>query len=359
MDGLCPTHLHARAMMVVQSILKHMPDVVSLQEVVLETDLMLRDLLGGVYHFVGEATREGYYILTLVRVCDDFYIDENSPGKIEYCGAARSHMGRDLLCVNLVMSKGGQVVTLYNSHMESCKGESVPIRTAQLAYVYSRMLDSNAGAAILSGDLNMRQAEQKSAMKTVASNGRIVDCFEYFGRPTNAAQTWKVPEESADPSMARFKCRFDRVYHNSKDVAFVSYENDSDENEIKMLGTKKQKVVGSTEKCYPSDHFGMLIKFVLTSPARDNWKEKDLRKKSQESLKSITSSQVSKKVGAMTKHESPGQDNITQKIENDRKIRRNKIAEAAEKRLLHTSDDHHERNRKIRKHSQEDIIDLT
>lgn len=161
--------------------------------------------------------------------------------------------GRDILffrCIELSEVDERKSLLTLNSHLESEKASSV-IRTAQLRQLLEFMIAEKAsGAAILGGDLNMRDAEAKEAIQSIRDNGPddtfdIVDAYAQFGKPRELSKTWLMP---GNPTIG---CRFDRIYHNChRTIEFRS---------LGHVGTEKIPSIGMT----PSDHFGLLLDFDL------------------------------------------------------------------------------------------------
>ena len=356
-DGLNPKFRASRTNMIIDEILglETIPDAILLQEVVVDTETMLRLALENQYHFceISDDVRYGfgYYTLTCIRKCKSIHILENE--RIQYKGMAESQMGRDLHSTSISIGEKQVKLMLLNSHMESLK-ESSSIRTAQLCSAFSKMLSNKASGAILAGDLNMRQSEQNEAMKQIeGAKGSIIDVYEFYNRPAYASNTWVLPEEAYSGEnkkpYIRFSCRFDRVYHNSRGIEFAP---NTKSKVLQMLGTNKRSFRdgnGSILYSLPSDHYGILVDFCLA-----NFKTKEsgsVEKKVKTQVKNGTEKK-SNKVNYTTKQ------TIDEAEVKDKDTERKLRAKAAEKRIRRSFTQKEEMTSQIQ-NTAKDIIDLT
>lgn len=295
-DNLNPTLLHKRLLKVIELIQKSNADVVHLQEVIDSTEPLLINGLKHIYTVADTPSRTirvgGCHYYTLTFVQKKHRILEAK--RIDFVGGAKSNMGRDALHCRVQFqntknsnnhdeaNQGASIVTFINSHLESMK-ESSSVRTHQLTQLFRAMSSSSDNQPmILAGDLNMRNKEVSEALQTLnlmptipkkrkkrigsdnveEEKGVILDAYEFFQKPKNAASTWEMTDYTTPPRFLA-KSRFDRVYHNSRNgLAFLPFSDKSNNaNAIQMIGRNKSVEIGNGDICRPSDHFGMIVRF--------------------------------------------------------------------------------------------------
>lgn len=270
-NGLDPHLLHARAKVASNEILRLAPDVVFLQEVVQSTENIFGSSLEPLYKCCSihdDIRMNGYYTMLFVRKAGGHTVVQDERITFDAGSAAQSFMGRDLHKIVVKLASQHEIV-FFNTHLESLK-ESAPIRTAQLTYIFEQMMNLDLPAC-LAGDLNMRNVEQTQALKATNTKDSIIDVYEYFGRPRYASGTW-LPPDYDDPTKKSFKCRFDRVYHNSYDeIEFISAARSGSRSKpITLVGDEKLcKSVKTGKMERPSDHLGMFIRLKLREKRSD------------------------------------------------------------------------------------------
>jgi endonuclease/exonuclease/phosphatase family metal-dependent hydrolase len=246
-DGLSEAYITSRTCQAADQMLKADPDVVMVQEVVPETLILLKSMLAPTYVPVGSggAHLRGYFTSTFVH-CRNSIIRHS---REDFTGLAVSAMGRDTLtCVVDIM---GREVTFINTHLESMKDNGA-VRVEQLKSICTRMLDTTTGPAITAGDLNMRDAEQKTAFdSTGGSRGVLKDAYVEFGKPKDCYGTWIMPNKE------EVKCRFDRCYHNGRGIKLVPC---SSTRPMELLGETRLLPCGNQR---PSDHLGVHTRFMF------------------------------------------------------------------------------------------------
>ena len=108
----------------------------------------------------------------------------------------------------------GIPLLVVNTHLESMK-ESSETRTAQLKTI-TRLMLQHEGPAMVGGDLNMRDREQKDAfLNAGGADDAMTDAYFFFNRPADARVTWELPDTP------QAKGRFDMIYHNLKGIEII------------------------------------------------------------------------------------------------------------------------------------------
>ncbi len=248
-DGLGAHARIERAKRASEEILAENPDIISLQEVVAVNGGNIEEIFdeafsadGGRYtKFCPKSYMAEYFTVTYVKKCFALSAEVR---RQSFSGAATSMMGRDMLCV--ILNICGVSLMVINTHLESMKTSTLP-RTMQLEEICKLML-KHPGPAIVGGDLNMRDKEQKAAFSraTGGDEKAMIDAYDFFGKPKNARVTWELPDQPTA------KGRFDRIYHNKKGVEFIHPS-------IVMIGKEVIDSVGVR----PSDHLGLRVSVVV------------------------------------------------------------------------------------------------
>ena len=244
-DGINEVERIRRAKRACDEILAMNPDVVSLQEVVAIDDMerVFDTAFGENYMKVcpgGETM--AYFTVTYIKKC---WASGAISRRDHFEGAATSMMGRDMLCMTCNIK--GIPLLVVNTHLESMK-ESSETRTAQLKTI-TRLMLQHEGPAMVGGDLNMRDREQKDAfLNAGGADDAMTDAYFFFNRPADARVTWELPDTP------QAKGRFDRIYHNRKGIEFI--------HNIVMLG--KQTIQGVGVR--PSDHLGLVCSLRVQTP---------------------------------------------------------------------------------------------
>lgn len=128
------------------------PDIVMLQEVVDQTEDILRESLSKSYEFHGGNANQSYYtmILSKKNSCQSF--------QTETIPFQNSVMTRNLLKVKLRYNSKVDICAM-TSHLESTKEFAKP-RVEQLKQSFKEMLDQeDHNLVIFGGDLNLRDSE--------------------------------------------------------------------------------------------------------------------------------------------------------------------------------------------------------
>lgn len=211
-----------RSLAVAREIASKRPVAALLQEAVppaLEL-LSAPQVLGGTYDvIVPKSPPMPYYVAILLDRRRAKRL-ENGVTEITFPG---SRMGRQLLAVNVEFPGfPGPPLLLSTAHLESTK-DCAAERKRQLAQAlrFLRKVQNHAqGAALLAGDLNLRDEEVKSVQRELGPEAEgIVDGWMYCGSPEGARWTWDTYVN--DNVGVSFQCRtrFDRLYFCSPGVS--------------------------------------------------------------------------------------------------------------------------------------------
>ncbi|KAK7090724.1 hypothetical protein V1264_010485 [Littorina saxatilis] len=252
-DGLDTANLKQRTRAVINTIKAEKVEVALLQEVVADSESVLRESLTD-YKIIsgGTSSKEGYYTAILLHKqhthLDDF----------ETVPYFSSTMGRNLLVVN--SSVKGVPMTLMTSHLESTKSHAGE-RKRQLGIGLNRMKDASTERTVLfGGDLNLRDKELESIGGLPEG---IVDVWEETGSRKEARYTWDTyrNDNLATDGKWRTRLRFDRLYLRQcsppaklKPVYF------------ELVGLQRVPDVNR----FPSDHWGILAHFDILSGSGDS-----------------------------------------------------------------------------------------
>lgn len=249
-DGLSPKNLKIRVEAVVKLMKQIRPDVLFLQEVIPESEAILRDQLSEYSVFSGRTWKgfdAEYYTLTLVRK-ETVKVVSNEV--IDY---TLSVMTRNVILTKVQCS--GITVNLLNTHLESTK-EYSSHRLKQLIQLGQIVKGLPVGeASVIAGDLNMRDKE-------LEESGGLpegwIDVWEKTGRRAEVRYTWDMlRNDNLDTNFGKFKprCRFDRVLVRDTSPSSISPQSFS------LIGIERLK----PHVCFPSDHWGILTVFQTSS----------------------------------------------------------------------------------------------
>jgi len=242
-DGLEDEYLMERFQGALKDILKKLPTIVMLQEVVYEHYLNLILVLSSVYE-VRSLMQNGYFNVILFLKKSHVEIIGELDGKF----FPSSQMQRHYLSQNIHIY--GKNITVMTSHLESLK-ESAAERQKQLKQCFQMMTDSPCDTNfIFAGDLNMRAEDLK---KVGGIPPKITDAWETAGENPNAKFTWdlELNDNKRFPN-CKPRARFDRMFFKrsqSTPVQCIGFE---------LVGFERLPC-----GMFPSDHFGILGKFIL------------------------------------------------------------------------------------------------
>ncbi|GAA51609.1 tyrosyl-DNA phosphodiesterase 2 [Clonorchis sinensis] len=284
-DGLDKTNFHVRLKAILSCLKSELPDIVCLQEVVLDSLDALRTQLEEDYHIFSatddsHANYVQYFVALLVRKCPGISVDLSSFTVTPFFG---SQMGRHTVAIDVLLDRArwsAKDVThppirennnqssppplrlrVITAHLESCRDAHTE-RKSQLKQVWAKMLqhstNSKVGlsqtrvACIFCGDLNLRDSEVSQLGGLPAG---LQDVWEQTGARPELKSTWDPVRNSNAgryvPAKHPQSHRFDRMYCCSggylKPIDFG------------LRGLERiQKYT-----CFPSDHWGILGRFVI------------------------------------------------------------------------------------------------
>lgn len=241
-DGLDDKNLSLRTINVATIVKKANAHVVFFQEVIEESESLLRSHLQE-YLFISGREWKGfnanYYVMTALR--------KDSVGLISHqtVDFENSVMTRNLLISRIEI--GGVVVNLGNTHLESTS-DHAPARLNQMRRVLQYMQQvTSKEPVIIAGDLNTKDKEVTSLGGL--PNG-CIDVWEATGKRPECAYTWDLLRNDNKQVNTKFKprCRFDRIWvRDSKPSHLIPLSFD-------LIGIQRLK----PHICFPSDHWGLL-----------------------------------------------------------------------------------------------------
>ena len=216
-----PRALMLRTLEVGVAVAKHRPAVVLLQEAVPPALQLLSapEVLGNDYEFVvPEDPRMPYYVAILYdkRVA-------KMVGKSEVAFPT-TQMGRQLLSVTFeFLGCSAPPVVVCTAHLESTKDHTAE-RKKQLAtsfrYLRQALQTGKNGAALLAGDLNIRDEEVKSVQKELGAQAKdIADAWLFCGAQEHERWTWDTDANDNLEVAFRCKTRFDRMFFLSPGIS--------------------------------------------------------------------------------------------------------------------------------------------
>ncbi|CAK8994711.1 unnamed protein product [Durusdinium trenchii] len=267
--------LALRVLAVAKHIARERPLAVLLQEVIPPAlELLSSDkVLGAAYEvLVPKDPPLPYYVAMLVDKRVKW-------GEVETVPFPKSQMGRQLLLVKVdVPASAGPAgpLLLATAHLESTKDHAVE-RKRQLLQAL-RLLRKRVppkGAALLAGDLNIRDEEVREVQKELGDDAAAFsDVWSFCGSPESDRWTWDTTANSNIGANFACKSRFDRMLFISPGVSDVkgasgltakakakaSKPGDGwQPKSIRLLG--KEKIAGLHR--FPSDHWGLLTEWTV------------------------------------------------------------------------------------------------
>lgn len=282
--------LAQRMLSIARDIARHRPLAALLQEVIppaLEL-LSSKQVLGSSYEVVVPQNPPlPYYVAILLDKKRLRRLGE--PQTLPF---SSSQMGRQLLAVTveLVGADAGPLL-LATAHLESTKDHATE-RKRQLLQSLRHLRHAvcktpkAVSAALLGGDLNIRDEEVKAVHKDLADEAHgFADLWSFCGAPEAERWTWDTTQNSNVAANFACKTRFDRILFISPGVsdapgvaglaaakakakakaAPVALPAPSSEGwrprSIRLLG--KEKVAGLGR--FPSDHWGLLTEWTCGS----------------------------------------------------------------------------------------------
>uniref|UniRef100_A0A0G4IFD3 Endonuclease/exonuclease/phosphatase domain-containing protein n=1 Tax=Chromera velia CCMP2878 TaxID=1169474 RepID=A0A0G4IFD3_9ALVE len=309
-----PMLLPHRTLSVIETIRERQPDVVLLQEVVEESLNLLERQLGNVYEVCapprmsrqflnGSGSFEGrppYFVTSLVRTqskCRDSRLS-NLAQKCAYFHT--SAMGRHIMETSVSFSGPQQssvTMKFLNVHLESCKNyreERVRQTTQSFRLLPRQVGDENSGSplrlAVLAGDMNARDDEIKAARaqaqahaassSSSSSSGASglggsgdvgEDVWEALGKPDSCRYTWDMRVNDNYRMQNGPRLRFDRIFFLAPvDGSSSSCSSDTTNGVVGLCWQPEEMSLVGTERTsmgvFPSDHFGLFVRFRLLSP---------------------------------------------------------------------------------------------
>lgn len=247
-DGLSDNVIYAseRCKEISKLICSELPDLIFFQEGTIETTRIYSTLLGkNGYNLVSPQllVESPYFTLAFSKV-------GGTCQRLHFKGAARSEMGRDILSYEVVINN--RATRFLSSHLESL-ADGQQTRTAQLEMMLDSIADFD-GPSIVAGDLNIRNKEAEQVLNKMKKKSKdknvpfqIFDCWESLGRNEKTKNTWV----HSDPSLSHIQARYDRIYCNGHFIRAIDF---------KLIGKDRMPAPVYTT---PSDHFGMIVHFVI------------------------------------------------------------------------------------------------
>jgi len=165
-------------------------------------------VLGATYDFLTPSNPEQpYYVAILL---DKKRVKKLSVKEIAF---PTTRMGRQLLAATVEFPQhGGPPLVLSTAHLESTKGEAserkkqLGISMRFLQQASRQQLGSHSGgAALLAGDLNLRDEEVKAVQRDLQSEAAgIIDAWSFCGSPADARWTFDTTanHNSGHPMLA-------------------------------------------------------------------------------------------------------------------------------------------------------------
>ena len=243
-DGLDAKNLVLRTEAVCKIIEDIKADVVFLQEVVPESETIIRDKMSKNYMVLNAQTWNGfqakYFVVTLVRKAEDVQLQSHQ--SIDF---KLTVMTRNMLIAKITVN--GVTTHFINTHLESTK-DFAQNRMHQFEEIHAFVsnLPKNE-AVVVAGDLNMRDEE-------LAGFGGLppewIDAWEATGKKKECQFTWDMLRNDNLEMNSKWKprCRFDRVLlRDSKPSRVIP-------SSFNLIGIQRLK----PHVCFPSDHWGIL-----------------------------------------------------------------------------------------------------
>ncbi|XP_066920615.1 tyrosyl-DNA phosphodiesterase 2-like [Clytia hemisphaerica] len=242
-DGLEDEYLMERFQGALKDILKKLPTIVMLQEVVQQTFLSLFILFP--LYVIRTLEHDGYFNVIMFLKKPHVKVI----GELEGWHFYSSQMDRHCLLQKLYIH--GKPVTVMTSHLESLK-ECAAERQKQLKQCFETITDSPSDTNfIFAGDLNMR-AEDLRQIGGIPP--KITDAWETAGEDPNSKFTWdlELNDNKKFGGNRKPRARFDRMYFKR-----------AQSNPMQCIGFELIGLERLSCGMFPSDHFGILSKFIL------------------------------------------------------------------------------------------------
>ncbi|XP_002732161.1 tyrosyl-DNA phosphodiesterase 2-like [Saccoglossus kowalevskii] len=199
-DGLDNKNITERTKTVCSIIKRESPDVVYLQEVIVETFAYIETMCSPTYIAI-PANSEQYFTTILLRKSRISLLAHKI---IEF---PTTKMYRNLLTVKARFRDID--LLLMTSHMESMKNHSHERKT-QLTTVLKHMSEADAATAVIfGGDTNLRDYEITQIGGLPDSIG---DVWQMCGSPEDAQFSWDITKNDNLDMPFKPKCRFDRLF---------------------------------------------------------------------------------------------------------------------------------------------------
>ena len=241
-DGLDGREIPTRIFGVSETIHDHSPDIIMFQEVTDET-LTLLQRLSEMYDFTVYKV-VNYYNIIMVK--KDKALIQAEQTCIEF---ANSGMGRFLLIKKLIIN--GTSLLILTTHLESLASSSNK-RKEQLRICFDSMETyMKKSNVIFCGDLNLREHELNSLGGPPQG---ISDAWEVSGCDINKKFTWDLfLNDNHNFGSSKPRARYDRMYYGSLKEKGINCSN------FQLVGKQRLELCN----LFPSDHFGLLVKFSL------------------------------------------------------------------------------------------------
>ncbi|CAJ1362816.1 unnamed protein product [Effrenium voratum] len=209
--------LMQRCLAVAKEVAIQRPAAVLLQEVIPPALELLASpkVLGGTYEVVVPKDPPlPYYVAIL--------LDKQRLRALEPPSTAAfpgTQMGRQLLSVAAkVLDAEAPPVVIATAHLESTKDHGVERKRQLLQCLrflrseLGRAVSGRVGAAMLGGDLNLRDEEVKAVQKELGDGSGICDAWVACGSPENERWTWDTSANTNIGASFVCKTRFDRLF---------------------------------------------------------------------------------------------------------------------------------------------------
>ncbi|XP_076084598.1 uncharacterized protein LOC143055353 isoform X1 [Mytilus galloprovincialis] len=244
-DGLSEDSIKERTSAVISIINRERPDVVFLQEVILDTlEMLSRKCLD--YTFM-ESGVECYFTVIMVKQNSVQVTD------LKIIPFTSSKQGRTLQRVECTIK--GLPCVLMTSHLESMKANSDE-RKHQMKRALHHVVNASRDRTVLfGGDFNVKDREIRE-IKGLPKG--VLDIWIETGRNKETQFTWDTSINTnlqwAENQDFKPKIRFDRIYmrhpKTHKVISPVSFQ---------LIGKEKIPTCG----LFPSDHWGLLVHFDI------------------------------------------------------------------------------------------------
>ncbi|XP_033125743.1 tyrosyl-DNA phosphodiesterase 2-like [Anneissia japonica] len=242
-DGLDDKDLMHRTKAVCSTIERLDPDIVFLQEVIVDTASYIEKRC---QRYKVLKTSNTAYFTAMMFKKSSVTILSNSVQPFENTTMMRMLQKVQVKCAGLDL-------LLMNSHLESTK-EKHAERKEQFKIALEEMANASRDTVVLfGGDTNLRDSEV-SRMGGIP--GGIVDLWELFGRPEDSKYTWDTQQNNNLnwPYPNKPRIRFDRLFLRQAETASqVSLQT------FKLIGNEWIAAVDR----FPSDHFGIFCDFKV------------------------------------------------------------------------------------------------